>query len=102
MKLAVIETGGKQYLISEGSKIQVEKLKGDAGSQIIFDKVLLIVDNTTLGIGKPYYNTKVTAEIVAQKRLPKVTTFKYHSKTRYRKKRGHRQHVTIVKILEIK
>ena len=92
MKLAVIETGGKQYLVSEGQKIQVEK-------NPVFDKVLLLVDGDKVEIGKPYLNKKVAAELLGEKRLDKVTAFKYHSKTRYRKKKGHRQSVALAKIL---
>lgn len=92
MKIAVIETGGKQYLVSEGQKIQVEK-------NPVFDKVLLIADGDNVEIGKPYLNKKVTAELLGEKRLDKVITFKYHSKTRFRKKKGHRQAVALIKIL---
>ena len=102
MKLAVIETGGKQYLVSEGQKIQVEKLAGEAGAKFDFDKVLVISDGEKVDLGKPYLDgKKISAEVVLQRRLPKVTTFKYHSKTRYRKKTGHRQPVSVVKILAI-
>ena len=98
MKIAVLETGGKQYLVSEGQKIQVEKL--DVGSgKFEFDKVLLWVDGEKMEVGKPYLNKKVAAELLEQKRLPKITIFKYHSKTRYRKKKGHRQAVAIVRIV---
>ena len=102
MKLAIIETGGKQYLVSEGQKIQTEKL--DLGSRILeFDRVLLIADGDKAEIGKPYLaGRKVSAEITEQKRLPKVVTFKYHSKTRYRKKKGHRQRVSVALIKQIK
>ena len=93
MNLAIIETGGKQYLVSPGDKIFVEKLEGEKGSKVEFDKVLLLGEE----IGKPYLEgKKVSAEILEQKRLPKVTVFKYHSKTRYRKKKGHRQHVSVL------
>lgn len=101
-KLAVIETGGKQYLVSEGKKIQVEKLQRTAGEHFSFDKVLMVADGDTVRVGKPYYDAEVTAELLEQKRLPKVTIRKYHSKTRYRKLKGHRQPVSVVKILEIK
>ena len=102
MKLAVIETGGKQYLVSEGQKIEVEKLDGSAGGSLSFDKVLLLADGDKLELGKPYLASKtVSAEILDQKRRDKVTIFRYHSKTRYRKKKGHRQSVTSVKILAV-
>ncbi|HEY4497591.1 MAG TPA: 50S ribosomal protein L21 [Candidatus Paceibacterota bacterium] len=101
-KLAVIETGGKQYLVSEGKKIQTEKLPYKTGEQFSFDKVLMVADGDTVNIGKPYYDAEVTAELIEQKRLPKVVIRKYHSKTRYRKVKGHRQPISIVKILAIK
>lgn len=101
-KLAIIETGGKQYLVSEGKKIQVEKLPQNAGEHFTFDKVLMVADGGKVGIGKPYYDARVDVELLEQKRLPKVTIRKYHSKTRYRKLKGHRQPVSVVKILEIK
>ena len=74
-------------MVSEGEKIQVEKHPN-------FDKVLLWSDGNKIELGKPYLaGKKVSAEILGEKRLPKVTTFKYHSKTRFRKKKGHRQAV---------
>ena len=92
MKIAVIETGGKQYLVAEGQKIQVEKNPD-------FNKVLLLADGDKVEIGKPYLTgKKVTAELLGEKRLDKVTTFKYHSKTRYRKKKGHRQSMLLAVI----
>ena len=102
MKLAVIETGGKQYLVSESQKIQIEKLEGEVGSKLTFDKVLMLAEGDKVEVGKPYIvDKKVSGELTEQKRLPKIITFKYHSKTRYRKKTGHRQPISIVKILEI-
>ena len=96
MKIAVIETGGKQYLVSEGQKIQIEKLTQKAGDKFDFDNVLLLVDGEKVEIGKPYLAGKtVSAEILGEKRLPKVKIFKYHSKTRFRKKKGHRQAVSL-------
>lgn len=109
VKIAVVETGGKQYLVSEGKKIYVEKLSNEAGlpaqagAKFDFDKVLLTAKDAEVEIGRPYLSgKKVSAELLEQKRLPKVTIFRYHSKTRYRKKKGHRQHVSVVKILGIK
>lgn len=101
-KIAVIETGGKQYLVTEWQKIQVEK-------KPIFDRVLLWADlpaqasgEPKVEIGKPYLaGRKIAAEVLGEKRLPKVTTFKYHSKTRFRKKKGHRQTVALVRITGI-
>lgn len=102
MKLAVIETGGKQYLVSEGQKIQIGKLEGTAGSKLSFDKVLMLADGDKVEVGTPYLSgKKVSAELIEQKRLPTVITYKYHSKTRYRNKKGHRQAVTWVKVSSI-
>lgn len=82
-------------MVSEGQKIQVEK-------NPTFDKVLLLADGDRVEVGKPYLSgKKVTAEFLGEKRLDKVTIFKYHSKTRYRKKKGHRQTMTLVRILAI-
>jgi len=94
---AVIKTGGKQYLVSPSDKIRIEKLAGEPGSKIIFDKVLL-----TAAIGNPYLSgVVVEGEILKQARDRKKIVFKYHSKTRYRKTKGHRQYFTEVKITKI-
>ena len=88
-------------MVSEGQKIQVEKLPQKAGEKFDFDKVLLLAEDGKIEIGKPYLEgKKISAELLEEKRLPKITIFKYHSKTRYRKKKGHRQQVNIVKILK--
>ena len=101
-KIAVIETGGKQYVVAPGDVIKVEKLTQRAGDKFVFDKVMLVADGDTIGLGKPYYDAKVSAELIAQDRLDKVITRKYHNKTRYRNTKGHRQHVSVVRILDIK
>jgi len=92
--LAVIETGGKQYLISPEQKIKIEKIKNaKEGEEIIFDKVLLLVDDKDkVTIGKPYLEgVKVVAQIEKSGRGKKIIVFRYYSKTRYKKKKGHRQ-----------
>jgi large subunit ribosomal protein L21 len=101
-KIAVIETGGKQYVVAPGNVIKVEKLPHKAGDKFAFDKILFVADGDNVSLGKPYYDAKVDAQLVAQDRLDKVITRKYHNKTRYRNKRGHRQHVSVVRILDIK
>jgi len=101
-KLAVIEIGGKQYLLKEGEKFKTEKLEGKAGDKITFDKILLVADDKKVELGKPYLeNHSVEAEILKVGRSKKVIVFRYHSKTRYRKKRGHRQWYTELKVLKI-
>jgi len=113
MKFAVIETGGKQYKVSIGQKIKVEKLSPfvkDEASQtkqdnkrFVFDKVLLVSEGDKTEIGAPYIDgAKVEAKILKNDRDKKKIVFKYHSKTRYRKKKGHRQHYSEVQILDIK
>lgn len=98
---AVIETGGKQYKVSAGDKIKVEKLdvKGDATQ---FDKVLLKSDGKDVEIGTPYLKgVKVEGKILKQGRTDKKIVFRYHSKTRYRKLKTHRQPFTEVEITKI-
>lgn len=98
---AVIETGGKQYRVSPGTKIKVEKLASE-GEDFVFDRVLLVNDGKAVKIGKPYLDgSKVEAKILRQGRADKKIVFRYHSKTRYRKKKGHRQHYTEVEITNI-
>lgn len=99
---AIIETGGKQYRVAVGQKVKVEKLNAKEGSVFIFDKVLLTADGDSVNIGEPYVDgAKVEAEIVENARERKKIVFKYHSKTRYRKKKGHRQNYSEVKITKI-
>lgn len=101
-KFAIIQTGGKQYKVSPEQKIKVEKLSAAEGENFIFDKVLLTVDDKEIKIGTPYVEgAKVEAKLLKQGRDKKKIVFKYHSKTRYRKKKGHRQHFTEVKIEKV-
>ncbi len=101
MAFAIIQTGGKQYKISPGDKIKIERL--NAVEQVIFDKVLLVADDESVKIGTPYVEAaKVEAKILRQARERKKIVFKYHSKTRYRKKKGHRQWFTEAQIMDIK
>ena len=100
---AVIETGGKQYRVQEGDVIKVEKLAGDPGAKLTFDKVLLKGDAEKLSIGTPYVEKSIVeGEVTEQGRDEKKIVFRYHSKTRYRKMKGHRQPFTEVKIAKIK
>lgn len=103
MSFAVIETGGKQYTVSEGDTIKIEKIKGDysPGDEIIFDKVLLFDDGEDTEIGDPYLEKEVAAELVERGRGKKVEVVRFKPKTRHHKKRGHRQpymKVTITKV----
>ena len=100
---AVITTGAKQYRVTPGEKVRIEKLEAKEGDTVTFDKVLLTVDGETMKLGTPLVaGSAVTAKVVAQGRADKVIVFKYHSKTRRRKKNGHRQPFTEVEITGIK
>lgn len=101
MKKAVISTGGKQYLVSEGDTVEVELIK-DVGKTLTF-KPLLVIDDQKVNIGKPLLDTsKVDAQLVeADKQSEKVVSIRYKAKKRVRKVRGHRQRHTIIKISKI-
>ena len=97
---AVIETGGKQYKVEQGATIEVEKLAGEPGEKVTFDKVLLVGGGSGgVSIGSPTVSSaKVTGEIVNQGRSKKVLIFKFKRRKDYRRKAGHRQSFTAVKI----
>ena len=100
---AVIETGGKQYIVAPNDKVIIEKLDAKEGETVNFDKVLLTADDSKINVGKPYVNgSKVTAKVLSQGRGEKIIVFKYRAKSRYRRKQGHRQDQTIVQIESIK
>ncbi len=104
MKFAVIATGGKQYLVSEGDTLKIEKMKGNhkAGDTLTFENVLLVAGGNEAKIGNPNVSgAKVTGKLVSAARAPKVTVIKYKAKSRYFKKRGHRQPYFEVKIDKI-
>ncbi len=100
--LAVIKTGGKQYLVKKGDKIKIEKLEGKEGSEINFTDVLLLEKDKKVEIGKPIIkDTKVVAKILEQGKGKKIIIFKYKAKKRYKKKAGHRQPFTEIEIKDI-
>ncbi len=102
MKQAVIETGGKQYLVSPKDKVEIEKLDVKVGDKITFDKVLLTADGENISVGKPYVSgAKVSGKILEQKKADKIVVFKYRNKSRYRRKQGHRQQQTVIEIESI-
>ncbi len=105
MKFAVIATGGKQYKVSEGAVISIEKLPGDleTGAKVSFDKVLLIDDGSDTKIGVPYISgVSVSGTVTEAGRQKKIEVVKYKAKSRYYKNRGHRQPFLKVKIDSIK
>lgn len=100
--LAVIRTGGKQYLVKKGDKIKIEKIEGKEGDNIDFTEVLLLEKNKQVKIGKPVIkNAKVVGKILKQGKGKKIIVFKYKAKKRYKKKTGHRQPYTEVEMKEI-
>ncbi|MFA6410887.1 MAG: 50S ribosomal protein L21 [Candidatus Buchananbacteria bacterium] len=102
MSLAVIKTGGKQYLVKAGDKIKVEKLNKKDGEIVKFD-TLLITDEKgkDVQVGKPLLSTKVEAKVLKQAKADKVSVIKYKAKTRYNKQVGHRQPYTLIQIEKI-
>lgn len=100
---AIIKTGGKEYNVEEGSRIEVEKLPGNAGDDITLDKVILVADKDDIKIGKPFISgASVVAEIMSQKKGRKIIVFKRKPKKGYKRKLGHRQELTELKIKGIK
>ncbi len=97
---AIIATGGKQYKVSEGDVIKVEKLDAEAGNTVTFDQVLAVSDKE-LKVGSDVASASVTATVMDQGRGKKVIVYKYKRKTGYHKKNGHRQAYTQVKIEKI-
>ena len=98
---AVIRTGGKQYKVSEGDVIDVEKV-GDGSGTVELTPVLVVDDKGKATSGKDLKSASVTAKIVGENKGPKVDIFKYRSKTRYRRNAGHRQKYTTVEISKIR
>ena len=99
---AVIRTGGKQYTVASGDVIRVEKLVAEAGASLELDEVLMVGDGGSISVGTPLVaNARVTAEVVAQARDPKIIVFKKKRRQNYRRKNGHRQDITILRITGI-
>jgi large subunit ribosomal protein L21 len=96
---AVVATGGKQYKIKEGETLRIEKVNGNVGDALTFDQVLLVVDGENLAVGQPMVQgASVSAHIVEQGKEKKILVFKYKRRKRYRRKQGHRQPFTAVRI----
>jgi large subunit ribosomal protein L21 len=100
---AVIETGGKQYRVTAGDTIDVERLPAEAGSQVEIDRVLMVAGDEGITIGAPVVSgAAVVATVAEHLRGPKITIFKFKPKKRYRRKTGHRQELTRLKIDSIR
>ena len=99
---AVIETGGKQYRVSEGDVIDIEKLPAAEGEEVTFDRVVLGKDDDGVKVGNPYLSeSKVTAKVLRLGKGKKIVVFKYKPKKNYRRKKGHRQPFSRVRIESI-
>jgi large subunit ribosomal protein L21 len=98
---AVIKTGGKQYRVAADELVTIERLAGDAGSKVEFTEVLMLGGSGDPKLGDALKGAKVIAEVVEQNRAPKVIAFKKRRRKNSRRKRGHRQHQTVVRIKEI-
>ncbi|ORC37197.1 50S ribosomal protein L21 [Marispirochaeta aestuarii] len=99
---ALVEIKGKQYKLEKGSVLQVDKLEGDAGSDVEFDSVLMTSDEAGVNVGAPYVkNAKVTATIEDHTKGDKVTIIKYKRRKGYRRKQGHRQQYSVIKVKDI-
>ncbi len=98
---AIFQTGGKQYQALEGKTIAIEKLDIKEGESVIFDKVLLKKFDDKIEVGQPYLNTPIKAVVVKHDKGPKLIVFKFKRRKKYRRKIGHRQPITIVRIESI-
>ena len=99
---AVVTTGGKQYRVQKGETLKIEKISGDIGSQVDFDQILMVSDGDRVEVGQPLVeNAVVHGRIVEQGKLKKILVFKYKRRKRYRRKQGHRQQFTAVRIDDI-
>lgn len=99
---AIIQTGGKQYRVAEGDVVLVEKLEAAEGDVVEFDRVLTVVKDGAVRVGKPVLeDVKVTGKVMAQGKGKKILVFKYKAKSNYRKRQGHRQPFTKVVIEKI-
>ncbi len=101
-KIAVIKTGGKQYLVKEGDVIYVEKIEGEKGSKVSFETLAIYDEKEDRAeIGEPVLKAKVEGEILDQVKADKIRTIRFKAKVRYRRIKGHRQPLTKVKIMKI-
>ena len=99
---AVVKSGGRQYRASVGDTVLVERLGAGVGQQLELDQVLLVSDGEQVRVGRPVVDgAKVLATVVAQEKGPKLRVYKYRPKQRYRRRAGHRQHYTRLRVDEI-
>jgi large subunit ribosomal protein L21 len=103
VKVAVIKTGGKQYKVTEGERLSVEKLPKAVGEDVVFPEVLLLQEDENVTVGSPHIiGVTVQAKVLAQGRARKILVFKKRRRKNYRRKNGHRQPFTVIEINQIK
>ena len=101
-RYAIFQTGGKQYQALEGKTVAIEKLEGEVGAQVVFDEVLLRKESADkVEVGQPFLKKAVTGSIVKHMKAPKIIVFKFKRRKSYKRKLGHRQPVTIIRIESI-
>ena len=101
-RYAIFQTGGKQYQAIEGKTLAVEKIEGESGKTLEFDKVLLRkVEDGSIEVGRPFVDTPIKASIVKQMRGPKIIVFRFRRRQKSRVKKGHRQPLTVIRIESI-
>lgn len=99
---AIVETGGKQYKVQQGSVLRVEKIEAAVGDQVVLDKILGVDSDGAFQVGTPYLSgARVTAEVLKQGKAKKILVFKYKAKKNYRRRQGHRQLFTELIVREI-
>lgn len=102
MRYAVIKTGGKQYVVEPGQELRIEKIPGDAGADVAFDQVLLACDEGDTQVGQPLVQgASVQGQIVRQEKATKINVFKKKRRKNYRRRYGHRQPITVVRVTAI-
>ena len=99
---AIVKTGGKQYKVAEGDLVKVEKIEGEPGSSVALTPILLVDGAEVTTSADKLANVSVSAEIVEQTKGPKIKILKYKNKTGYKKRQGHRQPLTVIKVTGIK
>lgn len=99
---AIVKTGGKQYKVAEGDHVKVEKIEGEAGTPVSLSPILVVDGASVTSDADALAKVSVSAEIVEQTKGPKIRIHKFKNKTRYHKRQGHRQKLTVVKITGIK
>ena len=99
---AIVKTGGKQYKVAEGDLVKVEKIEGEAGTSVSLSPILVVDGSTVTSAADALAKVTVSGEIVEQTKGPKIRIHKFKNKTRYHKRQGHRQKLTVVKITGIK